>query len=92
MSRCGSIFTIVREPPTAWLPDDRKSLEVVNVLDLYAEGELRTDNYYRVAKTILNAMLGPETVGYVTYGKPDGLRQCCAISRLVCFTGQIVKN
>ena len=43
---------------------------MVNVLEMYAEGAVRTQNYDRVADTIFQALAETETVGYVTYGNP----------------------
>jgi precorrin-2 methylase len=71
MSKCTRIYSIVQEPPSRWLPSGMAAtLPVVNVLEMYAEGAVRTQNYDRVASTIFEAMTDTETVGYVTYGNP----------------------
>ena len=46
---------------------------MVNVLEMYAEGALRTQNYDRVANTIFQALTETETVGYVHVWQPNGL-------------------
>ena len=71
LARCERIYTIVQEPPDVWLPPGRvKGASVVNLMSLYVEGALRSDNYARVAKTILSGLDDVATVGYVTYGNP----------------------
>ena len=82
LSRCDRIYTIVQEPPDVWLPASRaRGLSVVNLMSLYVEGALRSDNYARVARTILDGLNEVTTVGYVTYGNPlsyDSVAQALA--------------
>src|SRR5882762_1614603 len=71
LSRCTHLYSIVQEPPRSWLPSDRAGqIEVVNVLNWYSEGRLRTENYDRVAESILKTVSNGRTIGYVTYGNP----------------------
>jgi len=71
MSKCTRIYSIVQEPPARWLPPDKApTLKLVNVLEMYAEGAVRTQNYDRAASAIFQAVTENETVGYVTYGNP----------------------
>jgi len=71
MSKCTRIYSIVQESPQLWLPPGRTSeVPVVNVLGMYAEGAVRTENYDRVASAIFKALTETQTVGYVTYGNP----------------------
>jgi uncharacterized protein YabN with tetrapyrrole methylase and pyrophosphatase domain len=71
MSQCSFLYSIVQESPRLWLPSDKLTkIEVVNVLEWYAEGRLRTENYERVARAILASLGGGRCVGYVTYGSP----------------------
>jgi precorrin-2 methylase len=82
LSRCERIYTIVQEPPEVWLPAGRAARgSVVNLMSLYVEGALRSDNYARVAKTILDGLNEASVVGYVTYGNPlsyDSVAQALA--------------
>jgi uncharacterized protein YabN with tetrapyrrole methylase and pyrophosphatase domain len=43
---------------------------VTNLLEMYVEGALRTDNYDAVARRIIAALDTTDVVGYVTYGNP----------------------
>src|SRR5688572_10061305 len=71
LSRCDRIYTIVQESPEVWLPPGRAGrASIVNLMSLYVEGALRSDNYARVAKTILEGLNEVSVVGYVTYGNP----------------------
>jgi uncharacterized protein YabN with tetrapyrrole methylase and pyrophosphatase domain len=71
MARCSRIFAIVQEPPLEWLPTGTSEpISVTNVLGLYAEGALRTQNYDRVADIIFQSLRDTKSVGYVTYGNP----------------------
>ena len=71
MNSCMVIYTVVNEPPQMWLGQEAlKLVEVVNVMSLYQEGALRSENYDRVIETIMEAVDLGRTVGYVTYGNP----------------------
>ncbi len=71
MSRCSKIYSIVREPVRLWLPTRMLGkIEVVNALDSYVEGALRSENYDRLANSILDDIDESRTIGYVTYGNP----------------------
>ena len=70
MGRCQRLYSIVQEPPRVWLPRASAGIEVVNLLNMYAEGVLRVDNYERAAARILASLQEVSTVGYVTYGSP----------------------
>jgi Tetrapyrrole (Corrin/Porphyrin) Methylases len=71
MSRCGRIYSIVQEPPDLWLPGGKAGeIPVVNVLGMYVEGAMRTQNYELVASVIFGALHEVHIVGYVTYGNP----------------------
>jgi uncharacterized protein YabN with tetrapyrrole methylase and pyrophosphatase domain len=71
MSRCSQIFSIIQESPRLWLPQEKVGqIEVVNLLKLYAEESLRTENYDRVAGAILKGLDCGHCVAYVTYGNP----------------------
>jgi uncharacterized protein YabN with tetrapyrrole methylase and pyrophosphatase domain len=70
MVRCSRIYCIVQEPPAVWLPSKASSIPVVNLMSMYIEGALRTDNYQRVAQAIFDGMKEVPVVGYVTYGNP----------------------
>ncbi len=71
LSRCDRIYTLVQQPPDMWLPAGRTAVtEIVNLMGLYSEGALRSDNYSRVANTILQGLNQVGCVGYVTYGNP----------------------
>jgi len=82
LARCERIYTIVQEPPHVWLPPLREpDSSVVNLMSLYVEGALRSDNYSRVTKTIIEGLKEVATVGYVTYGNPlsyDSVAQALA--------------
>jgi precorrin-2 methylase len=71
LSRCQRIYSIVQEPPALWLPRGHNDLTpIVNVMSLYEEGALRSDNYARVASTILEGLRQVSAIAYVTYGNP----------------------
>ncbi len=71
MQACRRIYSIVQESPAIWLPEYvGPKPQVVNVMDMYRDGVLRTDNYERAAKTIIDALTETSPVGYVTYGNP----------------------
>jgi precorrin-2 methylase len=70
LGRCDRIYTIVQEPPAVWLPTSAQRKPIINLMSLYVEGALRSDNYARVAKTILDGLNEASVVGYVTYGNP----------------------
>lgn len=70
ISDCKRVYSIVQEPPNLWLPSSAQSTEVIDVMGMYNEGALRTDNYERVAKTIIEALNETRPIGYVTYGNP----------------------
>jgi precorrin-2 methylase len=71
MSKCDRIYTIVQEPQSVWLPKEvSSSLEIKNALDMYEEGAIRSQNYERVAETILRSLSDVSNVGYITYGNP----------------------
>jgi uncharacterized protein YabN with tetrapyrrole methylase and pyrophosphatase domain len=71
MTACSRLFSIVQGPPSLWLPKGTtENLQVVNVLPMYKEGVLRTDNYEKVARTIIESVSEIKPVGYVTYGNP----------------------
>jgi uncharacterized protein YabN with tetrapyrrole methylase and pyrophosphatase domain len=71
MSRCAELYSIIQEEPALWLPPHTCfGLKVINLLEFYAEGRLRIENYQLVAKTIMNAAGPGKTLGYVTYGNP----------------------
>jgi uncharacterized protein YabN with tetrapyrrole methylase and pyrophosphatase domain len=95
MSRCAKLYSIVQEPPRLWLPPDSfGKIEVVNALELYAEGSIRTENYERVARLIMGALGRGQSLGYVTYGNPmayDRVAQnLVKYATESCFTFQIV--
>jgi|HubBroStandDraft_6_1064221.scaffolds.fasta_scaffold00904_8 uncharacterized protein YabN with tetrapyrrole methylase and pyrophosphatase domain len=71
LARCTHLYSVVQEPPLLWLPPDRaRGIAVVNVLKWYTEGSLRTENYDRVAESIMKEVTKGRTIGYVTYGNP----------------------
>ena len=71
MASCDGIFTVVQEPPNRWLPPEcRMHVPVKNLLEIYVEGALRTDNYEKVATLVFGSLSRFKTVGYVTYGNP----------------------
>src|SRR5947209_3072627 len=71
MAECSRIYSIVQEPPAVWLPAGTpEPVPVTNVLDMYIEGALRTENYDRVADLIFQSLQETPAVGYVTYGNP----------------------
>jgi hypothetical protein len=71
MSSCSQLYSIVQEPPQLWVPSDKLGgIEVINVLEWYAEGGLRTRNYERVSRKIFESVGRGRVVGYVTYGNP----------------------
>jgi precorrin-2 methylase len=71
ISRCDLLYSILQEAPRLWIPADRLGqTEVVNALEWYAEGNLRSQNYEQVARKILKAVGRGRSVGYVTYGNP----------------------
>jgi uncharacterized protein YabN with tetrapyrrole methylase and pyrophosphatase domain len=70
LATCTRIFTIVQEPPVTWLPAGSARIPVTNLLDMYIEGAIRTQNYERVANRIVQSLDDTSTVGYVTYGNP----------------------
>jgi uncharacterized protein YabN with tetrapyrrole methylase and pyrophosphatase domain len=71
LAKCIKVYSIVQEPPSLWLPPDcLEKIEVVNALELYEEGNLRTDNYQHVARAIVGALCKGKSLGYVTYGSP----------------------
>jgi precorrin-2 methylase len=71
MESCARLYSIVQEPSLLWLPKGAaEKVQVVNVLPMYTEGALRTDNYERVARTIIDSIREIKPVGYVTYGNP----------------------
>ena|ERR1700676_2487145 len=71
MSQCAKLFSIVQESPRLWLPPDKLGqIEVINALQWYEEDRLRSENYERAARTIINALGGGMCAGYVTYGNP----------------------
>jgi hypothetical protein len=69
MRSCARIYTIIQEPPTLWVPEKLvdQELKVVNVLPMYMQGIPRTDNYDRVAKTIVESVKETNPIAYVTY-------------------------
>jgi uncharacterized protein YabN with tetrapyrrole methylase and pyrophosphatase domain len=71
LSRCTHLYSIVQEPPPLWLPPNCvREITVVNVLKWYSESILRTENYDRVAESIMKEVSIGRTIGYVTYGNP----------------------
>jgi hypothetical protein len=71
MLRCTQIYSIVQEAPNLWLPSGKAGeIAVVSALRMYREGDLRSDNYQRTARAIVDAAAVGRTVGYVTYGNP----------------------
>jgi uncharacterized protein YabN with tetrapyrrole methylase and pyrophosphatase domain len=70
LSRCGRLYSIVQEPPAVWLPSRAGAIPVINLMTMYVEGALRTQNYERVANAILDGLKEAPVVGYVTYGNP----------------------
>jgi uncharacterized protein YabN with tetrapyrrole methylase and pyrophosphatase domain len=71
LARCSEIYSIVQESPHLWLPSNAwERAKVVNVLDWYVEGKMRSDNYEYVATSIMAAVTADKEVGYVTYGNP----------------------
>lgn len=70
MSRCVRLYSIVQEPPRWWLPKEHLNLEVINALKMYNEDSIRTQNYERAARTIIEALGTVRPIGYVTYGNP----------------------
>jgi precorrin-2 methylase len=71
MALCDRIFAVVQEPPAVWLPPSAAGkIPVTNILGLYVEGTLRTQNYDRAAETIFQSVRDGQTIGYVTYGNP----------------------
>jgi uncharacterized protein YabN with tetrapyrrole methylase and pyrophosphatase domain len=71
MAGCTRIYSIVQEPPSLWLPAaNPRQAQVINLLDFYAEGALRTENYDRVAEIVFDSLAETEHAGYVTYGNP----------------------
>lgn len=71
ISRCSLLYSIVQEPVPLWLPlESVGKISVVNVLDWYREGDLRTQNYDHVSTSILEELGRNQTTGYVTYGNP----------------------
>jgi hypothetical protein len=68
MSCCFKLFSIVQEPVSLWLPSERLGkVEVINLLESYVEGSLRTENYGRAAEIVLKARSTDDSIGYVTY-------------------------
>jgi hypothetical protein len=71
LSRCSQIYTLIRESPHLWIPADKLGqIEIIDVLNWYVEGEVRTHNYDYVARKIYSALSPGKNVGYVTYGNP----------------------
>jgi precorrin-3B methylase len=71
MSRCVKLFAIVQEPTHLWLPQAGIGrIEVVNLLQSYVEGNLRTQNYERATRRVIDDLKEGQSVGYVTYGNP----------------------
>jgi hypothetical protein len=71
MSECSELFSIVQEPSGLWMPVARQHLtKVTNLLESYAEGRLRIENYERAVQNVINALAPGRSVGYVTYGNP----------------------
>lgn len=71
MSSCAQLYTIVQEPAQMWLPSgSSRQIDVINALEWYVDGRLRTQNYEYVAKTILRSAHIGHSIGYVTYGNP----------------------
>jgi hypothetical protein len=70
LSACTRIYSIIQEPPDLWLPPAGQDVEVIDLMRMYNEGALRTENYERVAETIIEAVNETQCVGYVSYGNP----------------------
>jgi uncharacterized protein YabN with tetrapyrrole methylase and pyrophosphatase domain len=69
MSKCSKFFSIVQEPVNLWLPSEKiGNVEVINLLNAYVDGGLRTENYDRAAKMVLEASGHGDPVAYITYG------------------------
>lgn len=70
LGKCDHIFTLVQQPPSAWLPRGAQQVPVTNLLGSYVEGALRNDNYDQVSRRIFSALESHQTIAYVTYGNP----------------------
>ena len=70
LARCDHIFTIIQQQPSVWLPRDAQRVSVTNLMEMYVEGALRTDNYDSVSRRIFDALESHRTIAYVTYGNP----------------------
>jgi uncharacterized protein YabN with tetrapyrrole methylase and pyrophosphatase domain len=70
LATCTRIFTVVQEPPAAWLPAEGAHVPVINLMEMYEEGAIRTQNYERVSNRIFQSLDDTAVVGYVTYGNP----------------------
>lgn len=63
-------YSIVQEPARLWVPAEKLGqIEIMNALNFYTDGGVRTDNYDRVAREIIKAA-ADRPIGYVTYGNP----------------------
>jgi uncharacterized protein YabN with tetrapyrrole methylase and pyrophosphatase domain len=70
LSRCSRVYSIVQEPAAHWMPKEALGqTQVINALDYYVDGGLRSDNYDRIAREIIRAA-ADAPVAYVTYGNP----------------------
>lgn len=71
MAACNCIYTVIQEKPALWLPRDTTGqIPVINLLEAYTDGAIRTENYDRAANSVFQAIEPEKTVGYVTYGNP----------------------
>lgn len=71
ISQCSRLYSIVQEPARLWVPAAKlDQIEIINALSFYVDGGIRTGNYDRVAREIIQAAQSGRSVGYVTYGNP----------------------
>jgi hypothetical protein len=70
MGQLDAVFTIVREPPSLWLPHELSEVEVIRLDGEFTNRRDRLDNYLRIAGRVLSRARLGGNVAYFTYGSP----------------------